>query len=120
MNDKKIFFVFLLVLIVVISGCVENKKVAQYTSSKIKEPKLSYNPPIYNFTPKKKYNDYEYELPLRELPENYQRDLVDKLNMKLSQKEMDTLLKNGVVIVPSREHTDRFDYSIIILGRTET
>ncbi len=106
MSKKKFILVLLVLSIVLISGCVMNEKIAKYTSGKIKEPILSYAPPEYNFTTKQ-YNNPEYELPLTELPENYQRDLVEKFNKQLTQEQIDTLLDNGVVILPGDK--DRFE-----------
>jgi len=106
MFNKKIIIGLLLVSIIIISGCA-NEKIAKYTSGKIKEPQLSYNPPTYSFTPKQ-YNNPEYNLPLTELPENYQRDLVEKFKVNLNEKQKQQLLENGVVIISGQEE-DRFE-----------
>ncbi len=100
-RSSKLFVLFL-ILVVFVSGCVMDEKVARYTSGKIKKPALSYNPPKYSFVPKK-YNNPEYELPLTELPENYQRDIVKKFHRPLTQEQIDILLNNGVVILPGSQ-----------------
>ena len=105
MLNKKIVLALILVSIVIISGCAGGK-IAKYASSKIKKPQMSYNPPVYSFTPKQ-YNDPEYNLPLKELPENYQRDFVGKFEKELTPEQIHTLLNNGVVIIPGEE--DRFE-----------
>jgi len=73
-NKTTLILGLLLISIILISGCA-NEKIAKYTSGKIKEPSLSYNPPTYSFTPKQ-YDNEEYKLPLAEIPENYERDIV--------------------------------------------
>ncbi len=108
MFNKKIIIGLILVSIIIISGCA-NEKIAKYSSGKIKEPQLSYNPPTYSFTPKQ-YNNPEYNLPLTELPENYQRDLVEKFNVNLNEKQKQQLLENGVVIISGQEE-DRFEHA---------
>ncbi|RLJ05907.1 MAG: hypothetical protein DRP18_02060, partial [Candidatus Aenigmatarchaeota archaeon] len=85
MGNRKFILIFL-ISVVLTSGCVMNEKIAKYTSGKIKEPVLTYSPPEYSFTAKK-YNNPEYELPLRELPENYQRDIVEKFGKNLTEKQ---------------------------------
>jgi len=104
---KKIILLFL-IFIILISGCVTNKKIPKYTSGKIKEPVLSYSPPNYSFTAKE-YNNPEYELPLTELPENYERDIKGKFNLDLTEEQKQILLENGVVIIPGNE--DRFEHA---------
>ncbi len=46
------------------------------------------------------YNNPEYELPLEEMPINYIRDIKGKFNLNLNENETQTLLDNGVVIIP--------------------
>ncbi|MCK4336222.1 MAG: hypothetical protein KAW40_05890, partial [Candidatus Aenigmarchaeota archaeon] len=60
---KNFAFVLLLISIVSIisvSGCTDvyvDEKIAKYTSGKIEEPSLSYDPPSYSFTPKQYDNE---------------------------------------------------------------
>ena len=115
MFNKKILLGIILVSIIVISGCAD-EKIAKYTSGKIKEPQLSYNPPVYSFTPKQ-YNNPEYDLPLVELPENYQRDLVGKFEVNLNEQQKKQLLENGVVIIPGKN--DRFESAYQELTETK-
>lgn len=110
--EKNIVLVLLLVSIVSIvsiSGCTEYiaEKISIYTSGELPEPVLSFNPPGYSFTPKQ-YNNPEYNLPLSELPENYQRDLVGKFGESLTQEQQKMLFQNGVVILSGGEY-DRFE-----------
>ena len=97
----KIMLCLILLSMIIVSGCA-NEKIAKYTSGKIEEPQLSYNPPIYSFT-QKQYNNSEYDLPLTELPENYQRDLVRKFRVDLNEKQKQQLLENGIVIISGQE-----------------
>jgi len=64
------------------------------------------------FTP----NNPEYELPLKEIPENYYRDVEERLGLKLSDSQLSTLLSNGVVIVRSGKH-NRFEEAYEELSR---
>jgi len=110
--EKNIFLVLLLisiVSIVSISGCTEYiaKKIGLYTSGELPEPILTFNPPGYSFTPEQ-YNNPEYNLPLTELPENYQRDIVDKFGKSLTTEQQNMLFQNGVVILSGGEY-DRFE-----------
>jgi len=108
MLDKNFIITLLLISIFLFSGCVMNEKIAKYTSGKIKEPVLSYSPPEYSFTVKE-YNNPEYDLPLTELPENYERDIKGKFNLDLTEEQKQRLLENGVVIIPGNE--DRFEHA---------
>lgn len=119
MVNKRNFVLGLLISIILISGCIEknvDKKIAKYTSGKIKEPILSYNPSVYSFIAKE-YNNPEYELPLMEVPENYQRDIVEKFGKKLTEEQVDILLNNGVVILPGNK--DRFEKAYQELSATK-
>ncbi len=115
MFNNKIILFTLLIIIILISGC-SNTKIAQYTSGEIQEPQMTYNPPAYSFT-SKQYNNPEYDLPLQELPENYERDLVEKFNKKLTDEQISMLLDNGVVIIPSKG--DRFERAFQELTATK-
>ncbi|MCK5474340.1 MAG: DUF3160 domain-containing protein, partial [Candidatus Aenigmarchaeota archaeon] len=99
MTNKFILFV-LLVSVIFASGCTGEygEKIATYASGKIQEPSLSYNAPVYSFSVKQ-YNNQEYDLPLAELPENYDRDISAKFNLNLTEQQKQTLLDNGVVII---------------------
>ena len=112
--EKNIALVLLMVSIVSvvsISGCMEYiaEKIDEYTSGELQEPVLSFNPPRYSFT-SKQYNNPEYNLPLTALPENYQRDIVNKFGTSLTTEQQSKLFQNGVVILPGGEH-DRFEIS---------
>lgn len=100
--------------LVFVGGCVGEKKEPKYTSGEIKEPILSYSPPPYNFI-EKKYDHPEYDLPLSGLPENYQRDIVQKFRLELNEKQKSQLLNNGVALIPGRY--DRFENAYSELGR---
>jgi len=112
MFNKKIILGLITISLILIAGC-SDKKIANYTSGKIDEPTLSYNPPTYSFSPTQ-YNNPEYDLPLTELPENYQRDLVDKFKKQLTQDQVSTLLENGVVIISGDD--DRFEQAYMKLS----
>src|SRR6056297_1659089 len=92
----------LLILTILISGCTISSGVSEktknraieYASGKLKEPKLSYDVPEYNFQ-KKDYNNPEYNLPLKQIPENYKRDIRGKFDLNLTNNQKERLLKNG-------------------------
>jgi hypothetical protein len=50
----------------------------------------------------------EYSLPLKRLPENYQRDIVKKFGKKLTKEEKEIFLENGVLILAGKEY-DKFE-----------
>jgi hypothetical protein len=79
-----------------------------YTSGKLEEPVLSYDPPAYEFAPKR-YENPEYPLPLKKIPENYQRDIQGKFELELSKEQARRLLRNGAVIVPGK--LERFEHA---------
>ena len=81
------------------------KKGPYYSNRSLEKPVLVFSPPTYNYT-KKQYNDSEYSLPLKQLPENYQRDIEKSFNLNGQQKEI--LLKNGILIIQGNNF-DRFD-----------
>lgn len=105
-------------LVLLISGCpsqeapapppTAKKKSPAYTAGELKEPVLSYDPPAFSFVPKK-YDNREYPLPLKKIPENYQRDLEGKFKLKLNEKQRRQLLRNGVVIVGGKQ--ERFEHA---------
>ncbi len=105
---KKEVAAFFLVGIVLLAGCVQ-EKVASYTAGKLQEPSLVYTPLAYSFTPQQ-YNSPEYDLPLTELPENYQRDIVERFRLSLTDGQKKTLLDNGVLIVPEADY-DQFQHA---------
>lgn len=119
-NMEKSFASVLLLIsvvsIVLVSGCTVylEEKIAKYTSGKISEPVLSFNPPGYSFTPGQ-YHNPEYQLPLTELPENYQRDIVNKFGKSLTQTQQAQLFENGIVILPGEEY-DRFENAYTYLS----
>ena len=101
----------LLSILFLISACVKPegpvvKRAVKYTTGKIDEPNLSYNMPVYSFV-KGKYNNPEYKLPLKEMPDNYERDIKGKFNLDLTEKQKAVLKNNGVVIVSGGQ--DRFE-----------
>ena len=99
------------VCLIILSGCVDRYiggKIASYTAGKIDEPSLSYSPPSYDYI-EKQYNHKEYDLPLLELPENYERDIKGKFGYQLSEKQKQQLLDNGVVIVSGDVFEGRYD-----------
>ena len=112
----------LCIVLILFASCIIpekkiKKKELKYPATALKEPKLAYLTLEYNYKPKK-YNNPEYQLPLRELPENYQRDIVEKLGRELSLKEKEILLNNGVVIILGNEH-DRFEDAYLELKRKD-
>lgn len=111
---RKLILYFLLIVLVLISGCID-EKAPSYTSGRIKEPVLSYNPPNYSFT-QKHYDNEEYSLPLKELPENYERDISGKFALRLTDKQKELLLTNGAVIVPG--NNDRFENAYNLLSNS--
>ena len=108
---------FFIIITVILSGCSNEivSKVSTYASGKIEEPTLSYEPPVYSFTPEQ-YNNPEYNLPLTELPENYERDIIKKFDLDLNEQQKAQLLENGVVIVAGDEY-DRFENAFSELSR---
>ena len=82
------------------------EKNALYPPGKINKPALSYNPPAYTFAAKQ-YKNEEYKLPLKALPENYERDINGKFKLALSEQQKQLLFKNGVVMIPG--DSDRFE-----------
>lgn len=63
--------------------------------------------PAYNFKAKS-YDNPEYSLPLSELPENYQRDIVERFGQELTSAQKDLLLENGVIILAGQDY-ERFE-----------
>ncbi len=100
-------------LLFLVSGCVKPEgpvveRAVKYTTGKMNEPNLSYNAPIYSFT-KKKYNNPEYKLPLKEMPDNYERDIKKKFNLALTEEQKAVLKNNGVVVIAG--NNDRFEHA---------
>ena len=98
-------------LLFLVSGCVKPEgpiveRVIEYTAGEMDEPSLSYNPPAYSFA-EKKYNNSEYSLPLKEMPNNYERDIKEKFDLDLTEAQKIVLKNNGVVIVAGDQ--DRFE-----------
>ncbi|OYT57433.1 MAG: hypothetical protein B6U68_01900 [Candidatus Aenigmarchaeota archaeon ex4484_14] len=105
------FLIVSIVFLILLSGCVDKYiggKIASYTAGKIDEPSLSYNPPSYDYV-EKQYNHKEYDLPLLELPENYERDIKGKFGYQLSEKQKQQLLNNGVVIISGDAFGNNYD-----------
>ena len=96
---------------------IYGEKAPIYTSGSLIKPSLVYSPPIYEFSPET-YNNPEYSLPLTELPENYQRDVVERFGEGLSMEQKEILLDNGVVIIPGGSY-DRFDNAYSMLSRRD-
>jgi len=67
---------------------------------------------------KKEYQNPEYLLPLKELPENYYRDIVEKFGKQLTEKQKQLLLKNGVLILAGDKY-DRFENAFSELNRKD-
>jgi hypothetical protein len=106
----------LLPLVLSLPGCPSKnstapsaeEKAPSYSGGSLQEPVLSYKSPAYAFAPKK-YDNEEYPLPLKEIPENYRRDVSGKFKLELSDKQAKQLLKNGVVVVPGK--LERFEHA---------
>jgi hypothetical protein len=81
-------------------------KAPKYSPGKIDEPALVAAPPAYSYV-KTPVDRPEYALPLKDLPENYERDLVEKLKLELGDEKKHQLLSNGVTVVPG--DMTRFD-----------
>lgn len=73
--------------------------------------------PEYSYQ-QKTYSNPEYSLPLTELPENYQRDFVERFGNSLSEEQQRILLKNGVLILPGDEY-ERFENVYEILKQED-
>ncbi len=96
---------------------VLGEKESVYSSGTIQQPRLSMFLSTYEYTPEI-YNNSEYELPLTELPENYQRDLVERFENNLSEEQIKTLLDNGAIILPGNKY-DRFEYAYSNLNQKD-
>ncbi len=100
-------------LLFLVSGCVKPEgpvveRVIKYTAGDMTEPNLSYNAPIYSFA-EKKYNNPEYKLPLKEMPDNYERDIKEKFGLDLTEEQKTVLKNNGVVVIAG--DNDRFEHA---------
>lgn len=62
----------------------------------------------------KPYNNPEYSLPLEDLPENYQRDIVEKFGKTLTPEQRKILLENGALILRDKEY-DQFENAFSFL-----
>ena len=108
---KKLIILSIILIIILVSvssyfllpTMVFSSKEAVYPKGELEKPKLSYSPLTYSFV-QGNYNNPEYSLPLSEIPENYQRDIVERFRNDLSQDQQEILLKNGVVIIPGNEY----------------
>ncbi len=119
MNAHKTFFVFIIFVLILstlvfLSGCLTEKptsetKIPKYTAGKMPEPRLLLTAPEFQYS-KKAFNNPEYSLPLTELPENYSRDIDERMHLSLSNEQKQMLLENGTVIIPSDKY-DRFEYA---------
>lgn len=113
---KKIYGIIVLLIILCLSyyfffstssTTISGEKTPVYAKGELDEPTLSYSPPSYSFA-KQSYENPEYSLPLEELPENYQRDIIERFGKSLTDEQKQLLLGNGVVILPGGEY-DRFE-----------
>ncbi len=120
----KKFILIAIVTVLIVAGLyllfsqtIYGKKAPIYTSGSLAKPSLVRSLPIYEFSPET-YNNPEYSLPLKELPENYQRDVVEKFGKELSAEQKEIFLNNGVVIIPGDKY-DRFDKAYSMLSRRD-
>jgi hypothetical protein len=116
---KLIIFAIILIILILVSSYfifpnMVSSKEAVYSKGELEKPKLSYSPLTYSFV-QGTYNNPEYSLPLSEIPENYQRDIVERFRKDLSQDQKEVLLKNGVVIILGNEY-DRFENAFSTLS----
>ncbi len=81
---------------------IYGEKKPVYTLGELPRPKLSYSSPEYRFA--ENYSNPEYSLPLKGLPENYQRDVLERFGRELTEEQKNILLNNGVVIIPGGEN----------------
>ena len=115
MKKKIVYGIFILLFFSITfyylfpSNIIVGAKPAIYTRGKLKEPKLSYSPPMYEYQ-EENFQRPEYTLPLSQLPENYQRDIVTKFKKPLTNEQIQILLNNGVIIIPGEEH-ERFSHA---------
>ncbi|MCK4729804.1 MAG: DUF3160 domain-containing protein [Candidatus Aenigmarchaeota archaeon] len=93
------------------------EKEAVYSSGSIQQPRLSMFLSDYTYIPET-YNNPEYELPLTELPENYQRDLVERFGNNLSEEQIQILLDNGAIILQGNEY-NRFEHAYSNLNQKD-
>ena len=101
----RLSFILLIAFAIVISGCSRIIPTT-YNPSPINLPSLSFDAPQYTYI-EKQYNDPEYPLPLKDIPDNYERDIVGKFQTTLTKGQEDALLSNGIVILPGGQ--DRFE-----------
>jgi len=109
MRGKKAVFGIVMLLVVAAvyysfsSTILVGAKSPVYTAGELREATLAYDQPEYVFVTQF-YNNPEYTLPLAEMPENYQRDFVDRFGKAMSSEQQRLLLDNGVVIIPGTEY----------------
>ena len=116
---KLIIFAIILIILILVSSyflfpSMISSKEAVYSKGELEKPKLSYSPLTYSFI-QGTYNNPEYSLPLSELPENYQRDIIERFGKDLSHDQKEILLKNGAVIIPGNEY-DKFENAFSTLS----
>ncbi len=121
---KKLIIITLVILVAIYTvfyytnpPTVLGEKESVYSSGAIPQPRLSMFLSDYEYTPET-YNNSEYELPLTELPENYQRDLVERFGNNLSEEQIQTLLNNGAIILSGTEY-DRFEHAYLNLNQKD-
>ncbi len=86
-----------------------------YPKGELSKPRLTFSQINYSFFPQT-YENLGYSLPLNKLPENYQRDIEEKFGKKLTQKQKEILLKNGVLILPQKKY-ESFEDAFSFLKR---
>lgn len=105
--------IWILVIIVVFigGGFLISQRIGEQRPplSKISFPALALASTFPSYVFKQEtYDNPEYSLPLSELPENYQRDIIERFGKQLNEKEKELLLKNGVLIISGDDY-DRFE-----------
>ena len=104
---KKIKRILILLLVVLFLGVI-CWRIFQPKPEIIPE-QLVFSPPIFISEPESfeykelDYQNPQYTLPLANLPENYQKDLVEKLKKELTKGQENLLLSNGVLILKGSE-----------------
>ncbi len=129
MNYKKnVFFTLVFAILflstVFLSGCpwtpdikpkptptpsITGAKTPTYSAGEFPNPMLLLAAPEFSYE-EKEFSNPEYSLPLAEMPENYARDIGERMQLSLGYGEQETLLQNGAVIVPGEEF-DRFEHA---------
>ncbi len=121
---KKLILITLVILAIIYGvfyytnpPAVLGEKESVYSSGTIQQPRLSMFLSDYEYLPET-YNNPEYELPLAELPENYQRDFVERFGNNLTEKQIQILLDKGAIILPGNEY-DRFEHAYANLNQKD-